>query len=86
MVSSKRWGIIIFTLSILFLFSSACSLYEPISTQLGEPHDEPTNPISFQEYLWKEHPLDLIIQTGLLLAGAFGVAALLPSPEEEEPK
>jgi len=86
MVFSKRWGIIIFTLSVLVLFSSACSLYEPVNTQLEEPHNEPTSTISFQEYLWKEHPLDLIIQTGLLLAGAFGVAALLPSPDEEEPK
>lgn len=82
----KRRGILILALSILFLFSSACSLYEPISTQLEEPHNEPASIISFQAYLWKEHPFDLIIQTGLLLAGAFGLAALLPSPDEEEPK
>jgi len=71
----------IFTLLILVLFSSACSFYEP--TPIGKIHDEPANMISFQEYLWQEHPLDLIIQIGLLLAGAFGVAALLPSPDEE---
>jgi len=73
----------IFFLFILVLFSSACSLYEPISTPIDEIHNESANGISFQEYLWQEHPLDLIIQIGLLLAGAFGVAALLPSPDEE---
>jgi len=60
-------------------------MYEPASISLDKFQDEPTNEISFQEYLWKEHPLDLIIQIGLLLAGAFSVAALLPSPDEEKP-
>lgn len=68
---------------MLVLFSSACSLYEPISTPIDKIHDESANVISFQEYLWQEHPIDLIIQIGLLLAGAFGVAALLPSPDDE---
>ena len=71
---------------MLLLFSSACSIYDPTSMSLDKFQDEPTNGISFQEYLWEEHPLDLIIQIGLLLAGAFGVAALLPSPDEEKPK
>ena len=71
---------------MLLLFSSACSMYETASMPLGKFQDEPTNGISFQEYLWEEHPLDLIIQIGLLLAGALGVAALLPSPDEEKPK
>lgn len=83
MAFMKRCGIFIFALSMLVLFSSACLLYDPISTPLDESHNESANTLSFQEYLWKEHPLDLIIQTGLLLAGAFGVAALLPSPDEE---
>ena len=68
---------------MLVLYSSACSLYEPLSMPLDEIHNNSTNVISFQEYLWQEHPLDLIIQIGILLAGAFGVAALLPSPDEE---
>lgn len=71
---------------MLLLFSSACSMYETASMSLDKFQDEPTNGISFQEYLWEEHPLDLTIQIGLLLAGAFGVAALLPSPDEEKPK
>jgi len=83
MVVIKRYGMLIFALFILALLSSACSLYEPILTPSDEIHNKSAKEISFQEYLWLEHPLDLIIQIGLLLAGAFGVAALLPSPNEE---
>ena len=83
MATKKRCGKFIFALFMLVLFSSACSLYEPISTPIDEIHNEFAGVISFQDYLWQEHPLDLIIQIGLLLAGAFGVAALLPSPDEE---
>jgi len=83
MAARKRSVIFIFALLILVLLSSACSLDEPIPTSKDEIHNESANVISFQEYLWQEHPLDLIIQIGLLLAGALGVAALLPSPGEE---
>jgi len=83
MAAKKRHGMLNFTLFILVLLLSACSFYEPISTPIDDIHNESTSEISFQEYLWQEHPLDLIIQIGLLLAGAFGVAALLPSPDEE---
>jgi len=83
MVSVKRCGLFIFALFIIVLFSSACSLYGPIPTPSDEIQNESAKEISFQEYLWLEHPLDLIIQIGLLLAGAFGVAALLPSQDEE---
>ena len=38
---------------------------------------------TFQYYFWQEHITDIMIQIGLLLAGAFGVAALLPAPDEE---
>ena len=83
MAANKRYEMFIFALFMLILYSSACSLYEPKSTPIDEAHNESASVISFQEYLWQEHPLDLIIQIGLLLAGAFGVAALLPSPDEE---
>ena len=39
---------------------------------------------TFQEYLWQEHPVDLILQIGLLIAGALGVTALLPTPDEDQ--
>ncbi|MCD6356787.1 MAG: hypothetical protein J7L66_05810 [Anaerolineaceae bacterium] len=81
-MAKKRCGKFIFTLLILVLFSLASSLYEPISTAVDEIHNESANAISFQEFLWQEHSLILIIQIGLFLAGAFGVAALLPSPNE----
>ena len=83
MMAKNQFGLFIFALFMLILFSSACSLYEPSPTPLDEIHNESANEISFQEYLWQEHPLDLIIQVGVFLAGALGVAALLPSPDEE---
>ena len=43
-------------------------------------------PITFQEFLWIENPLVLYIQIGLMLAGALGVAALLPSDGDEQTK
>ena len=36
------------------------------------------------ELLWHNRRVDLIIQLGLMLVGAFGIRALLPSAEEEE--
>lgn len=74
---------LIFILCMMVLFLSACSPLIPNFISVDETHQEADEGGSFQEYLWQEHPLDLIIQIGLLLAGAFGVAALLPSPDEE---
>ena len=39
---------------------------------------------TFQEYLWYENPVVLMLQIALMLAGAIGVVALLPAPYEEE--
>ena len=38
---------------------------------------------SFQEYLWLENPVVLLVHVGLILTGALAVSALLPSKEEE---
>ncbi len=38
---------------------------------------------SFQEYLWLENPVVLLVHVGLILAGALAVSALLPSKDEE---
>jgi hypothetical protein len=38
---------------------------------------------SFQEVFWEERPLDLALQACLIIAGALGVAALLPAEDEE---
>jgi hypothetical protein len=48
-----------------------------------DAHGVSQSDISFQEYLWEQHSLDLLIQMASLLAGAFGVAGLLPAPDEE---
>ena len=40
---------------------------------------------TFQEYLWYQNPVVLILQIGLMIAGSIGVSALLPAPDEEYP-
>jgi hypothetical protein len=37
----------------------------------------------FREWLWSRRALDLMVQIGLILAGALGVAAILPDEREE---
>ena len=39
---------------------------------------------TFQDYLWYENPVVLLLHIALMLAGAIGVVALLPAPYEEE--
>jgi hypothetical protein len=41
---------------------------------------------TFQEYLWYQNPVVLMLHIALMLAGAIGVTALLPAPYEEETK
>jgi len=36
---------------------------------------------SFRQWFWESRGLDLLVQTGLLFAGALGIAALLPKKE-----
>jgi hypothetical protein len=48
-----------------------------------DARDASQSDISFQEYLWEQHSLDLLIQMALLLAGALGVVELLPAPDEK---
>ena len=40
--------------------------------------------VSFRALFWGERALDLLVQTGLILVGALGIAALLPRGSEEE--
>ena len=39
---------------------------------------------SFREWFWENRSLDLAVQVGLILAGALGIAALLPRDREDE--
>ena len=38
---------------------------------------------AFQQAFWEERPLDLALQACLIIAGALGVAAILPAKDEE---
>jgi hypothetical protein len=40
--------------------------------------------MSFRALFWGDRALDLLVQTGLILVGALGIAALLPRGSEEE--
>ena len=75
-------------LIILLLLYSVCMV-----SCVGTQHPEEPGPLkersmdeeTFQDYLWQEHPVDLMLQIGLLIAGALGVTALLPTLDEEQP-
>lgn len=68
---------------LCFLFSACVPIAVATDSQAAAINDEEDAP-SFQEVLWSEHPLVLYIQIGLMLAGALGVAALLPSAGDEQ--
>lgn len=38
---------------------------------------------AFRQWFWDSRSLDLIVQVGLIFAGALGIAALLPRDKEE---
>ncbi|MBN1261924.1 MAG: hypothetical protein JXB35_14695 [Anaerolineae bacterium] len=51
----------------------------------GFSTDEDTEmpqPSSFRSWFWEDRTLDLLVQVGLIFAGALGVAALLPGQSE----
>lgn len=75
----RLFYIILFLIIIVSFFVVNSSMY--VESNIAVKNNAET--ISFQEYLWENHELDLFIQLSLLLAGAFGVAALLPAADEE---
>lgn len=75
--------LLIILLSILFLFcgcSLNISMDDPQSARITSDGAGET----FQEYLWYQNPVVLLLHIALMLAGAIGVTALLPAPYEEE--
>ena len=83
---NKQWIIKLNTtlLVMIVLLAIGCSpkrlfIEDSLAVSPSSVDDE----ISFQEYLWYENPVVLMIQIGLMLAGVFGVSALLPAPDEE---
>jgi hypothetical protein len=79
----KKIFSILFLSLLIIAAVSACGINQDSYIHFTEEHTVPKQTDSFQEFLWEEHGMDLFIQIGLLLAGAFGVAALLPSADEE---
>jgi uncharacterized protein YceK len=74
---------LIILLSILFLVcgcSLNISMDNPKSVEIAGAEAGET----FQEYLWYQNPVVLMLHIALMLAGAIGVTALLPAPYEEE--
>ncbi len=55
-----------------------------IGQKFWQPDETQTNENSFRYRLWYERSLDLAVQVGLIFCGALGIAALLPSPTEEQ--
>ena len=70
-------------ITVLIFCFCACNQNSPASKPEDSKANQTEHTITFQEYLWEEHAIDLTIQIGLMLAGALGVAALLPAPDEE---
>ena len=69
-------------LGLVFLFSaSVFSRPEIASSQDDTASSQSAQ--SFQEYLWLENPVVLLVHVSLILVGALAVSALLPSEEEE---
>lgn len=66
---------------VIFLSASAFSRPEIAPSQDDTASSRSDQ--SFQEYLWLENPVVLLVHVGLILAGALAVSALLPSKEEE---
>ena len=80
MLPALNFRRVLILLLVLGCISSACSSEADMNMDV---HEVSQSDISFQEYLWDQHSLDLLIQMAILLAGAFGVAGLLPAPDEE---
>jgi hypothetical protein len=69
---------------VSLLFAVACSPAQRVAVDEPVISSSTGDLDTFQEYLWFENPVVLIVQIGLMLAGALGVAALLPAPDEDE--
>lgn len=52
-----------------------------IGQGVGAPHAYTTD--AFRAWLWEHRGLDLLVQVGLILTGALGVAAILPRHRDD---
>lgn len=74
---------LLFLILVVGFFLCACAVSESQYESSDLSQEQPVEEGTFQEYLWDQHSLDLMIQIGLLLAGSLGVVVLLPTPDEE---
>ena len=74
---------LLFLILVVVFFLCACAVSESQYESSDLSQEQPVEEGTFQEYLWDQHSLDLMIQIGLLLAGSLGVVVLLPTPDEE---
>lgn len=74
---------LLFLILVLGFFLCACSVSKSQDESSDLSQERSAEESTFQEYLWGQHSLDLLIQIGLLLAGSLGVVVLLPTPDEE---
>jgi hypothetical protein len=56
-------------------------LHEP--GDVSVPQDRAGGWETFRQWLWAHRSLDLVVQAGLILVGALGIAALLPRSKED---
>jgi len=78
-----RFFLVVFIALGLVSVFIASSFSYTFSLSSADVLNSDSESVTFQEYLWLQNPLVLLIHICLILAGAFGVSALLPAKEEE---
>jgi len=70
---------------LLIMMMNACVPADNVEDARSISTNQEGSPQTFQEFLWYQNPIVLILQIGLMIAGSIGVSALLPAPDEEKP-
>ena len=71
------WSLTAVLLLTIGLIIGRWATERPVASTLASPDDA-----GFRGWFWERRTLDLIIQVGLVFAGALGVAAILPEQDE----
>ncbi len=78
-----KFSVLLRSAALLAIMAGAVWLIFLSGVRTGPAETITPNSGSFQEVFWEERPLDLALQACLIIAGALGVAALLPAEDEE---